>query len=220
MIVAGGRGERLGSETPKQFLDVSGKSVLARSVDAVWSCTKVNEIVVVVPESHKSAAARMLAGREVIIVSGGAERQDSVFAGLSAVSGQADLVLIHDGVRPFASRALIERVVAAAEKSGAAIPGLAIRETIKEADPKTGKVICTVDRKSLFTVQTPQVFSRELIMEAHQRAQALGFYATDDAGLVEWMGREVTMVEGEENNIKITTPLDLQLAEIIAGSGG
>lgn len=216
IIVAGGRGERLATGVPKQFLEVQGKAILLRTVEAVWSCVQISEMVVVVPESHWERASKILAGKEVKIVAGGAERQDSVFAGLETISPSVRLVLIHDGVRPFASKDLIERVIAAADQNGAAIPGIAIKETIKEVDPKSLQVVSTVDRSRLYAIQTPQVFSRELIMEAHQRAQSLSFYATDDAGLVEWLGREVSLVPGEETNIKITTPLDLKLAEHIA----
>jgi 2-C-methyl-D-erythritol 4-phosphate cytidylyltransferase len=197
-------------------LEVYGKPIILRAVESVWSCTRVSEMIVVVPEAYKERAEQVLAGKEVKVVIGGAERQDSVWAGLQQISTQSRLVMIHDGVRPFASKQMIERVVEAAERSGAAIPCQAIKETIKEIDPKTGKVVCTVDRKTLCAVQTPQVFTRALIMESHQRAQDLGFYATDDAGLVEWLGREVAIVEGEETNLKITTPLDLKLAGIIA----
>lgn len=215
IVVAGGKGERLFSELPKQFLDLGGKPVLLRSVEAIWACTKISEMVVVVPESHLPRAQELLRGKEARIVSGGAERQDSVFAGLKACSGKAELVLVHDGVRPFASKEMVERVIGAAEKFGAAIPGLPIKETIKEIESKTQKIIGTVDRTRLFSIQTPQVFKRGLIVEAHNRAQDLGFYATDDAGLVEWLGQEVVLVPGEETNIKITTPFDFKLAEII-----
>lgn len=216
IIVAGGRGERLNAKIPKQFLEVFGKPILLRAVESIWNCTRVSEMIVVVPEAHKGRAEEVLAGKEVKIVIGGAERQDSVWAGLQQISTQARLVMIHDGVRPFATKEMIERVISAAEENGAAIPCQTIKETIKEIDPKTGKVAGTVDRKTLCAVQTPQVFTRPLIMEAHQRAQDLGFYATDSAGLVEWLGRQVAIVEGEETNLKITTPLDLELAEIIA----
>jgi len=213
IIVAGGKGERLSAELPKQFLDLGGKPVLLRSIECIWACTRISEMIVVVPEAFISKTQEILTGKEVLIVAGGAERQDSVFAGLQACSSKAELIAIHDGVRPFAGKEMIERVIAAAERYGAAIPGLPVKETIKEVESKTKKVIGTVDRTRLFTVQTPQVFKRSLIMEAHNRAQNLGFYATDDAGLVEWLGQEVVLVPGEETNIKITTPFDFKLAE-------
>jgi 2-C-methyl-D-erythritol 4-phosphate cytidylyltransferase len=213
IVVAGGKGERLSAELPKQFLDLGGKPVLLRSVEAVWACTRVSEMIVVAPEAHMEKAREILAGKEARLVPGGAERQDSVFAGLRACSSKAELILIHDGVRPFASKEMIERVIEAAEKYGAAIPGLPVKETIKEVESKTRKVIGTVDRTRLFTVQTPQVFKRGLIVDAHNRGQDLGFYATDDAGLVEWQGQEVVLVPGEETNIKITTAFDYKLAQ-------
>ena len=185
-------------------------------MERIWACNRISEMIVVVPAEHQARASEILSGREARIVVGGAERQDSVYAGLLACSPSAELVLIHDGVRPFPTRGLIERVIAEAEKTGAAIPGLPIRETIKEIDPKQRRIIGTVDRSRLFSIQTPQVFRRELILDAHQRAQNLGFYTTDDAGLMEWAGGEVFMVPGEDTNLKITTPLDLKLAELIA----
>jgi 2-C-methyl-D-erythritol 4-phosphate cytidylyltransferase len=216
IVVAGGKGERMNSALPKQFLEILCKPILLWAVERIWACPKVTEMVVVVPEQHRLRAEEILSGREVKIVAGGLERQDSVYAGLRASSAKAELVLIHDGVRPFPSRHLIERVIAGAENFGAAIPGLPVKETIKEIEQKSGRVIGTVDRSRLYSIQTPQVFSRELIIEAHERAQNLGFYATDDAGLIEWMGGDVVMVSGEETNLKITTALDLRLAELIA----
>ncbi len=216
IIVAGGKGERLLASVPKQFLEVRGKPILLRAVERVWACSRISEMIVVAPEAFLPQTRQMLSGKEAKIVAGGAERQDSVYAGLQACSAQAQMILIHDGVRPFPSRELIERVIGAAEKSGAAIPGLPLKETLKEVDHKPGTVIGTVDRSRLFFISTPQVFQRHPIMDAHQRAQNLGFYATDDAGLIEWAGGSVVMVPGEETNIKITTRLDLKLAELIA----
>jgi len=206
----------MNSALPKQFLEILCKPILLWAVERIWACPKVTEMVVVVPEKHRLRAEEIFSGREVKIVAGGLERQDSVYAGLRASSAKAELVLIHDGVRPFPSRQLIERVIAGAENFGAAIPGLPVKETIKEIEQKSGRVIGTVDRSRLYSIQTPQVFRRELIIEAHERAQNLGFYATDDAGLIEWMGGDVVMVSGEETNLKITTALDLRLAELIA----
>jgi len=216
IIVAGGKGERLLASVPKQFLEVRGKPILLRAVERVWACSRISEMIVVAPEAFLPQTRSMLSGKEVKIVAGGAERQDSVYSGLRACSESARLVLVHDGVRPFPSRELIERVIAGAEKSGAAVPGLPLRETIKEVDAKPGRILGTVDRSRLYAIQTPQAFERRLIVEAHQRGQNLGFYATDDAGLIEWAGGSVMMVPGEETNIKITTPMDLKLAELIA----
>ncbi len=102
------------------------------------------------------------------------------------------------------------------EKYGSAVPGIPLKETVKEVEKRSGRILATIDREQLFLIQTPQGFAREIILRAHQRAQNLGFYTTDDAGLVEWLGEEVFLVEGEETNIKITTPFDLKLAEQIA----
>ena len=216
VIVAGGKGERLGANLPKQFLNLSGKPILRWAVEKISICPKITEIVVVVPGEYIKLARQIFPEPGIKLVSGGKERQDSVFAGLSACSQSAQLILIHDGVRPFPSKDLIERVIASAEKYGATVPGLAMKETIKEIEPKSSKVLGTVDRVRLYSIQTPQGFRREIIISAYQRAFNLGFYATDDAGIVEWNGGEVVVVSGEETNLKITTSLDFKLAEIIA----
>jgi len=216
IIVAGGKGERLGANLPKQFLNLSGKPILRWAVEKISVCPKITEIAVVVPEQYINLARQIFPEPEIKLVSGGNERQDSVFAGLFACSQSAQWILIHDGVRPFPSKNLIERVIESAEKYGGAVPGLAMKETIKEVEPKSSKALSTVDRARLYSIQTPQVFRRDLIISAYQRAVNLGFYATDDAGIVEWNGGEVVVVSGEETNLKITTSLDFKLAELIA----
>ena len=216
VITAGGRGERFGSFIPKQFIEIKGKPILLWAVERIWSCPKISELVVVVPEEYLEKTKEMLKDREVKLTCGGNHRQDSVFAGLKTISPQAEMVLIHDGVRPFPSRELIERVIEGVEKYGSAVPGIPLKETVKEVEKRSGRILATIDREQLFLIQTPQGFAREIILRAHQRAQNLGFYTTDDAGLVEWLGEEVFLVEGEETNIKITTPFDLKLAEQIA----
>lgn len=216
IVVAGGRGERLGGLVPKQFLELKGKPVLVWAVERIWACAQISEMIVVVPSQHRERAEKIFQGKEIKLVSGGTERQDSVYAGLLACSAQAELILIHDGVRPFPSKELILRVIEKARNTGAVVPGLPVKETLKEIEPSSNRVISTVDRSRIYTIQTPQAFYRELILSAHQRAQNLGFYTTDDAGLLEWMGNEVFLVEGEETNLKITTALDLKLAETLA----
>ena len=216
VITAGGRGERFGSPLPKQFIEVRGKPILLWAVERIWACPKISELVVVVPEEFMEKAREILSQKELKLVAGGNHRQDSVFSGLKATSPQAKLILIHDGVRPFPSRELIERVIEGVEKYGSAVPGIPLKETVKEVEKRSGRILATIDREQLFLIQTPQGFAREIILRAHQRAQNLGFYTTDDAGLVEWLGEEVFLVEGEETNIKITTPFDLKLAEEIA----
>jgi 2-C-methyl-D-erythritol 4-phosphate cytidylyltransferase len=151
------------------------------------------------------------------VVSGGAERQDSVRYALAQVPSDADIVLIHDAVRPFMTQRMIDEVVAAARKGGAAIIALPTRDTVKQVRPD--RVIeRTVDRTSLWLAQTPQAFRRDWIEIAHRKAHAEGVQATDDAFLVEWLGHSVVVVEGSGENIKVTRPEDLVIGEAILAS--
>jgi 2-C-methyl-D-erythritol 4-phosphate cytidylyltransferase len=144
------------------------------------------------------------------VVPGGRERQESVWLGLQAVPAAAELVLVHDAVRPFVSAALVERVLAAARRVGAATCGMPVRETVKRV--RQSAVEATLDRDGLWLVQTPQAFRRDLLWEAHDKARRDGFAGTDDAVLVERLGVTVAMVQGLAQNLKITTPEDLQTA--------
>lgn len=218
IIASAGKGRRMRAGEKKQYLPLGGRPILARTISVFETSPLVHEIVLVVPEGEVD-----LCRREIIrpfgfskireIVEGGAERQDSVRKGLSVAQG-CDLVMIHDGVRPFLTQDLIERVLMAASRWGAAIPGIPVKDTVKRVK-KDGLVMETLEREGLWLVQTPQAFRRELILEAHIRAFEEGILCTDDSALVERLGREVAIVEGSWKNIKITTNQDLELAEMI-----
>lgn len=213
VIPAGGVGRRLGSRTPKQLLTLGGTTILACTVGHFVRHPAVSEVVVPAPVEYLARTRRALAslGRaRVRVIEGGTERQDSVRRGVQALRDEARVIVVHDAVRPFVSRALIERVVAAARTHGAAICALPVTETVKRV--RDGAVEATVDRSALWSVQTPQAFHAALLREAHEKAHRDGFVGTDDSMLVERLGHTVVVVPGLRNNVKITTPEDLRRA--------
>jgi 2-C-methyl-D-erythritol 4-phosphate cytidylyltransferase len=212
VIAAAGAGARLGAAGPKALLTLAGESLLARCLSTFLAHPAVTAVVTVVPDPA-APEVRGLDGRRVRIVQGGAERQDSVRAGLSVLP-EVDVVLVHDAARPFAGPDLIDAVAAAAFLHGAALPALPLSDTLKRVDTE-GRVGGTIPREGLFTAQTPQGFRGDLLRRAHEAAARDGIRATDDAALVERMGVAVQIVAGDPLNIKITTPADLLLAEAI-----
>ena len=213
LVPAGGLGTRLGGHTPKQFLQVGGATILARTLTHFVRHPGVRAIVVAAPAEHLARTRRLVArsGRHPVeVVAGGATRQESVWQALQAVPGDVDVVLVHDAVRPFIDRRLIDAVVAAAVAHGAAICALPIAETVKRV--RDAVVETTLDRSGLWAVQTPQAFRAALLREAHDKARREGVVATDDAMLVEWLGQPVRVVPGLAGNVKITTPEDLRRA--------
>jgi 2-C-methyl-D-erythritol 4-phosphate cytidylyltransferase len=223
IIPAAGVGIRMGSKRPKQFLEVNGTPLLALTLRTFQKCRAIDRVIVVVPGEEIEGCRRDMVSRRGFdkvenIVRGGKRRQDSVRLGIDAAGNDADLVVIHDGVRPLVDGALVERVISAAETYGAAAAGLPARETVKETDSR-GQVIRTLDRSNIWLVQTPQAFTYELIRNAHERAWKEGWSdVTDDASLVERLGIKVKMVMGSEKNIKVTTPMDLDILCCMMGN--
>jgi 2-C-methyl-D-erythritol 4-phosphate cytidylyltransferase/2-C-methyl-D-erythritol 2,4-cyclodiphosphate synthase len=215
IIVAGGRGLRAGPGGPKQYREIAGRTVIARALEPFATH---NDVACVQPVCHAdddaafAAAARGIA--HLAPVPGGASRQASVRAGLEALVARApDIVLIHDAARPFVSQALISRAIAAVKDTGAAIPALAVADTIKQVNA-TGEIVGTPVRADLRIAQTPQVFRFDKILDAHRRAAHEGLNEfTDDAALAEWAGMTVTTFEGDALNIKLTTPEDFAREE-------
>lgn len=214
LVPAGGVGARLGRATPKQFLDLGGVPILVATVRHFARHPEVRAIVVAVPEAHVGRARRLLSPllghRPLSVVPGGPTRQASVERALHEVASDIEIVVVHDAVRPFVSRALIDAVLAAARAHGAAICARPIAETVKRVSGEF--VVATEDRSGLWAVQTPQAFRAALLREAHEKAARDGVLGTDDAMLVERLGHRVRVVPGHEDNIKITTPADLRLA--------
>jgi 2-C-methyl-D-erythritol 4-phosphate cytidylyltransferase len=214
VIPAGGSGTRLGSATPKQFLKVGGVPILVATVRHFVSHPEIEAVVVAAPSKLVERTERLLRPHarrvRVRVVAGGAERQESVWRGVQAAAAETEIIVVHDAVRPFITRQLIDAVVQAARDVGAAICALPIAETVKRV--RDDLVETTVDRSALWAVQTPQAFRAALLREAHEKAQRDGVLGTDDAMLVERLGHPVRVVRGSEANVKITTPADLRRA--------
>lgn len=215
VVVAAGRGTRAGGNVPKQFRTIGGETMLRR---ALFKLVEHPQVGVIQPVIHPDDVARFQAveAHDDILppVFGGATRQASVRAGLEALAARKpDIVLIHDAARPFASQALISRAIETAMRSGAAVPGLRVSDTVKSVDVD-GTVEQTLDRNTLRLIQTPQAFAFRPLLDAHARAAAQGREDfTDDAGLAEWAGLKVSVFEGESGNVKITNPEDFARAE-------
>lgn len=203
----------------KQYLPLGGKPLLSHILDIFELSPDIDEVVLVTPEEDIPAVRRTIVAPRGLskvrhILAGGTQRQDSVRNGLAAVADHVDIILIHDAVRPFISPQLIRQTVREAEKHGAVAVGMPVKDTIKKVD-RDGWIIETPDRRLLWLTQTPQAFRRSVIQEAYRRADEDRFYGTDDASLVERMGFPVKMIPASYENIKITTPEDLLLAECL-----
>ena len=213
IIVAGGAGRRMGTGVPKQFLALAGRSLLDRTLSTAAAAVCVDAIVLALPPGTPSEARESYRGLPKVaeVVDGGEERQDSVRNALEAVPAEAEIILVHDAVRPFATPALFGRCVEQARAHGAAVPVIPIRDTVKTWDRAAGSLV-TRDRTELLRTQTPQGFRAEILREAYGRAARDGLRGTDDAALVEAAGYPVVAVPGEEGNIKVTLPEDLRMA--------
>jgi 2-C-methyl-D-erythritol 4-phosphate cytidylyltransferase len=216
IVPAAGGGTRLAEALPKQYLLLAGIPLLTRTLQALRASGRVESLILVVPPGHEARCrAEILEPFGLhadAVVPGGADRQASVFAGLSRVPDGTDLVLIHDGARPFITAGVIQAAVSAASEAGAAVVAVLVTDTIKMAGPD-GSVKETPERGRLWAAQTPQVFRPALLREAHLRALQDGFRSTDDSALVERLGHPVRLVPGSPENLKITTTADLALAD-------
>ncbi|MCE5252383.1 2-C-methyl-D-erythritol 4-phosphate cytidylyltransferase [bacterium] len=216
VIVAGGRGTRMGSDTPKQLLNLGGIPILERTLRPFINSPEINCIVIVAEKSifehiRGFIGTTLPVNKPVMVVQGGPERQDSVLNGIQALDEDTDIVVIHDAVRPFITEDLISACIHGAESYGAVSVMRPLKETVKVV--QDGMVVKTPDRSTLRITQTPQAFRKELITEAHAQAGEDGFIGTDDCMLAERMGIPVYIIEGNDMNIKITTPADLVIAE-------
>jgi 2-C-methyl-D-erythritol 4-phosphate cytidylyltransferase len=216
LVLAAGRGERLGGGTPKAFVPLAGRPLLWHALAAMAAAPAIERVVPVIARADLPRWERLapeLAGLAKLAapVFGGAERQDSVREGLAALPPEIQWVAVHDAARPFVRAAAVARVVEAARASGAAILAVPATDTIKRV--RAGRVLETPPRSELWAAQTPQVFRTQLLREALAKATAEGRLATDDAQLVEWLGVAVTVVEGDPDNWKLTLPQDLAAAE-------
>jgi len=221
IIPAAGAGRRMGSAVEKQFLHLRGIPILAHTLRVFDKSPEVDGIVLVVAPQQRLALESEVLGphpceKLLRVIDGGPERQDSVANGLRAIPLECELVVVHDGVRPLVTIDLLEAVLEAAHQYGAAIAAIPAGDTVKQADSQ--KVVATLERETIWLAQTPQVFHANLLRRAYERAARDQAVVTDDAALVERIGVAVHLVHGSPENIKVTTPADLLLAEaILAG---
>ena len=214
VIVAAGSASRMGG-IDKVMAPLNGEPMIARTVRAFQNCDAISEIVVVTRQDLILPITSLCAQMDKVqaVVAGGSSRQESVHLGLNALSGKCKLAAIHDGARPLISWQVIDRVVRAANTYGAAAPAIPVKDTIKVV--QGGVVKETPDRASLQAVQTPQVFDFDILRGALKKAKQDGAQVTDDCSAVERIGLTVKIVEGEERNLKVTTPLDLKIAQLL-----
>jgi 2-C-methyl-D-erythritol 4-phosphate cytidylyltransferase len=223
IIPAAGQGRRLTVAVVKQYLAVGGMPILARTLRVLNANLLVDGIVLAVGAGQREALETIVLHpypcRKLLqVVAGGVERQDSVARALDAVPAECEVVVVHDGVRPFVTDDLLTAVIEAAQESGAALAAVPARDTIKLVQ---GRVVrATLDRETVWLAQTPQAFSADLIRRAHGDATREGIRGTDDAALVERLGVAVQVVLGSEENIKVTTAADLVLAQAILAARG
>ena len=214
VIVAAGSASRMGG-IDKVMAPLRGEPVILRTVRAFQETDAIREIVIVTREDLIMPVSDLCAGVDKVktVVVGGGSRQESVWLGLNALSKGMELAAIQDGARPLVTPALIDRTVRAAHSYGAAAPAIPVKDTIKVE--KSGLIESTPDRSTLRAVQTPQVFDFDLLRGALQKARNDGAEVTDDCSAVERLGMKIRLVEGEERNLKVTTPLDLKIAELL-----
>lgn len=218
IIPAAGSGKRMNSDISKPFLKIQGKTILEYSVSRFLAVPNVQQIIIAASRAYFSEVHGIIQTFEdhdvqMVCVEGGAERQFSIHNAIDHLT-EVDLVAVHDAVRPFVSEDSIKSCFNAAFNDGAAILGIPARDTIKKVD-KDGFIAETLDRRSLWQCQTPQVFRKNIFMDAYQYAEKHHFVGTDDASVIEFFGEKVRIVEGGHQNIKLTYPLDLKLAELI-----
>ena len=218
IIPAAGAGRRLNRDTPKPFIEISGKTILEHTISRFVPLPDLRKIIVAGSVEHREEVQEILEQSvpdtvSSVWVEGGAERQHSIYRALQKV-GDVELVAVHDAVRPFIRREVIRRAVRAASEFGGSVVGIKVKDTIKKADEER-TIVETPDRNYLWQAQTPQIFRKEVILEAYGKARDDDYLGTDDASLAERLGYGIKIIEGERDNLKITYPIDLKLAEIL-----
>jgi 2-C-methyl-D-erythritol 4-phosphate cytidylyltransferase len=224
IVLAAGEGRRMAAGNSKSYLPIAGRPLVLRTLDRVFSAQAVEAVVLVVGAGELERCESMLRAdsalkdRHWLLQVGGATRQQSARRGLERVESDCDIVIIHDGARPFVSARLIDRCVETAADKGAVVAGLPVRDTIKTVSSDHW-IESTPNRSALWEIQTPQAFKRGLIIAAHEWAERQGIQVTDDATVVERIGTPVYVLEGERTNFKITVPEDVWLAEMLIRDG-
>lgn len=224
IVVAAGRGTRMQANTNKQYLLLKGKPILAHTLHVFEKCKLIDEIIVVVGENEKyhclQHVIKPYSYKKIkSLITGGATRQHSMYNGLREVNPKADIVLTHDGARPLVHQQTLNKSIQETLVHKATVVGVPVKETIKMINGE-GFVDTTPKRDLLWSVQTPQTFLYDILLKAHKQAMEEGFIGTDDGMLVERMGYPIKMIKGQYDNIKITTPDDLIIAESIINMSG
>lgn len=218
VIVAAGTGSRMKKDINKQFIKLNNKEIVAHTIDKFYNSENIDDIVVVIREDEEEYFNKNIKEKygftNIKVAHGGNERQDSVFNGIKMLKKECDVVLIHDGARPFVTDDIIRRSINEANEHNAIVVGVKVKDTIKVVSDN-GNIVDTPNRSYLWAVQTPQVFKYDIITKAYEDAYNNTYYGTDDAMLVERIGYNVKMIEGSYNNIKITTQEDLEFGEQI-----
>lgn len=219
LVPAAGQGKRMGAARSKPYLLLDEKPILLHTLQALEQCPLIDDVVLLVEHGeieHARASVVEAFGLAKVsaVRAGGQKRQDSVWEGLKTITDDCDLVMVHDGARPFVTQEILARAVQGAIDCGASVVGVPAKDTVKLVSAQK-HVLETPDRAGVFLVQTPQTFRRAIVLEAYRQAMREGFYATDDAALVERLGMPIKVVEGSYDNIKITTPEDLAIGEMI-----
>ncbi|WP_368505968.1 2-C-methyl-D-erythritol 4-phosphate cytidylyltransferase [Alkalihalophilus sp. As8PL] len=216
VIPAAGQGKRMQAGKNKQFIHLRNEPIIVHTLKAFVSDPWCDRIILVVNKEERKEMGELCSflsdKKQIMIVNGGLERQQSVKCGIDAIDGEG-IVLVHDGARPFINQEIIHLLVNDAAKSGAATVAVPVKDTVKRV--KDFKVLETMKREELWSIQTPQAFDVELLKEAHEKAEAENKLGTDDASLIEWLGKPVSIIQGDYTNIKLTTPEDLLFAEAI-----
>ena len=216
IIAAGGRGVRMAASINKQFLEINNKPIIAHSIEKFYLSSLIDKIIIVVPEDWIKFVSQSIVNKYNFskvdkIIKGGNTRQESIFVGLKELGKKDSVVVIHDAVRPLIDSLILDRVVEKGKETGAAIVAVRAYDTIKRVNKSL--IENTLNRELIWFAQTPQVFHKEIILKAYQRAADDNIMATDDSSLVERIGYPVQVIEGSYSNIKITKPSDLNLAE-------
>ena len=223
IIVAAGKGARMNDAVRKQYLNLAGYPIVSHSLITFDECQQITDIFLVVPQKdmdycQKNILAPLTLQKKVHLVPGGAYRQASVYNGLLEIDQKTTTVVIHDGVRPFISSENLTSCILGAKDFGACILAIPASDTLKHVE-QSGVIKKTLPRDTVWLAQTPQAFQYNLIMKAHEIARHDGFIGTDDALLVERMGKDVKVVRGDRTNIKITTKEDLAVAQAMINAG-
>ncbi|SMO96077.1 2-C-methyl-D-erythritol 4-phosphate cytidylyltransferase [Gracilimonas mengyeensis] len=219
IIPAAGSGERMGADIPKPFLELGGRCILEHTISRFLNVRDIHQIVIAASSNYLPRIESLFKNFEeasvsYLAVEGGSERQYSIYNALQVIKDEVELVAVHDAVRPFIRSSLIEKCCEVASKVGGGVIGVPAKDTIKQVD-EGRNITATPDRSKLWQAQTPQIFQKELLIKAYNSALADDFVGTDDASLVERIGGNVQMVEGDRKNLKITYPIDLKVAELI-----